>query len=168
MEIVTARSISDFSNTDPIQLEKLDKMGGLYPVSGNFGEKFIKNGTGQPVKYGKRDGINPCVLDPERRNPSAFIFLSPAPAAAARCFLRPSPLHCRRRYPQPSSTAASCPFSPPPAPGLPFTAWRRHHRRGNPLCAARACWEFTVPFPFSLGLSSLLVVLLPFLAAKTG
>ena len=53
MKIVTARSISDFSNTDPIQLEKLDKMGGLYPVSGNFGKKIIKNGTGQPVKYGK-------------------------------------------------------------------------------------------------------------------
>ena len=59
-------------------------------------------------------------MDPERLNPSAFIFLSPAPAAAARCFLRPSPLHCRRHSPPPSSTAAGFPFSPPSRPRSPL------------------------------------------------
>ena len=44
------------------------------------------------------------------------------------------------------------------APGFPFTAWRRHHRRGHPHGAVRPCQAFTVhPSPSSLFLSPFLL-----------
>ena len=64
------------------------------------------------------------------------------------------PRHCRHRSPPPSSTVVGGQSSSFSAPGFPFTAWRRHHRRGHPHGAVRPCQAFTVhPSPSSLFLS---------------
>ena len=96
--------------------------------------------------------FNPCVLDPEPYRPH---FSSPRlqqPPRAASSGPLPSiaaatPLRQALRRP-------ASPSLPHPAPGLPFTAWRRHHRRGHPHGAVRPCQAFTVhPSPSSLFLS---------------
>jgi hypothetical protein len=88
--------------------------------------KNYKNGTGQIWKTGRHLTHPFWTL-----NPSALNF--PLPGSSSRRALLPPALS--PPLPPPSSTAAGC----------SFTAWRRHHRRGNPHCAARACWEFRFP-----------------------
>jgi hypothetical protein len=119
--------------------------------------KNYKNGTGQIWKTGRHLTHPFWTL-----NPSALNF--PLPGSSSRRALLPPALS--PPLPPPSSTAAGFSFSPPSRPRPPL------HR----LAPASPPWQSSlrgacllgVPFPFSLSLSSLLVVLLPFLAATTG